>query len=411
MANDIIDINVYETTETVSITVNPNLTTVNINKVTSSSGSGTTNLSTTQTASNFTINSDTGDDAVVPLGNGTLAGATLNNYTTAEKTKLSNISGTNTGDQNLQSVTDIGATTTNTININPFDDEASALIANKNGVPTGVVQIYSNGYNENSKALYINAGNSSAIYATSNYNEIIGDNYNNTILCQNLSAKSTASGLYIQSPDATAIRSYSSTGIGEEINLGSSAKGIIINSGTSSTGVPFAINKNGVDKLTINQQGELTAEKLIKSGGTSSQILAANGSVITAGTNITISGGTISSTGVNSPITIVNGNSLFSTGLTGTGTGATGATNSIFLGQNAGNGATNAEASNFFGTQAGSLATNANNSNFLGAGAGYGASSAGQSNFLGTNAGFGAEIAESSNFFGLVAGYLATGAN
>ena len=34
MANDIIDINVYETVETVAITVNPNLTTVNINKVT-----------------------------------------------------------------------------------------------------------------------------------------------------------------------------------------------------------------------------------------------------------------------------------------------------------------------------------------------------------------------------------------
>jgi hypothetical protein len=86
MANDIIDINVYETIETVSITVNPNLTTVNINQVTSSGGG--TNLSTTQTASNFTINSDTGDDALVPLGNGTLAGATLNDYTTAEKNKL-----------------------------------------------------------------------------------------------------------------------------------------------------------------------------------------------------------------------------------------------------------------------------------------------------------------------------------
>jgi hypothetical protein len=35
----------------------------------------------------------------------------------------------------------------------------------------------------------------------------------------------------------------------------------------------------------------------MKSGGTSAQILAADGSVITAGTNITISGGTISSTG------------------------------------------------------------------------------------------------------------------
>lgn len=56
-----------------------------------SGGSGATNLSISQTASDFTINSDTGTDAVVPLGNGTLAGATLNNYTTAEQTKLAGI--------------------------------------------------------------------------------------------------------------------------------------------------------------------------------------------------------------------------------------------------------------------------------------------------------------------------------
>ena len=56
-----------------------------------SGGSTPTNLSTSQSATNFTINSDTGTDAIVPLGNGTLAGATLNNYTTAEQTKLAGI--------------------------------------------------------------------------------------------------------------------------------------------------------------------------------------------------------------------------------------------------------------------------------------------------------------------------------
>lgn len=54
-------------------------------------GGGATNLTTTQTISNFTINSNTGTDATVPLGNGTLAGATLNDYTTAEKNKLAGI--------------------------------------------------------------------------------------------------------------------------------------------------------------------------------------------------------------------------------------------------------------------------------------------------------------------------------
>lgn len=53
-----------------------------------SGGGGATNLSTSQTATNFTINSDTGTDATVPLGNGTLAGATLNNFSNTDKTKL-----------------------------------------------------------------------------------------------------------------------------------------------------------------------------------------------------------------------------------------------------------------------------------------------------------------------------------
>jgi hypothetical protein len=35
--------------------------------------------------------SDTGTDATIPLGNGTNAGLSLNDYTTAEKTKLSGI--------------------------------------------------------------------------------------------------------------------------------------------------------------------------------------------------------------------------------------------------------------------------------------------------------------------------------
>jgi hypothetical protein len=48
---------------------------------------------------------------------------------------------------------------------------------------------------------------------------------------------------------------------------------------------------------TLEATGSVTGASLVKSGGTSAQILAADGSVITAGTNITISGGTISSTG------------------------------------------------------------------------------------------------------------------
>jgi ribosomal protein L35AE/L33A len=87
MANDIIDINVYETTETVEITVNPNLTTVNINQVTGGGGGGDTDLAYTPSPTNGIVTSSTGTDATIPLADATNAGL----LTAAEKTKIANI--------------------------------------------------------------------------------------------------------------------------------------------------------------------------------------------------------------------------------------------------------------------------------------------------------------------------------
>ena len=304
---DIIDIDVFQTVTSVSFEVEPNTNIININKVTSSGGGGITNLTTSQTSTNFTINSDTGTDASVPLGNGTLAGATLNDYTTAEKTKLSNISGTNTGDQNLQSVTNIGATTNKTITINPTVS-ANGLNINTtwiNGEPISKgINIISEGENT---GIYINNSiNGKAIYALGNYNETTAyiNGGDTGITLTNIGS----TGIYIEGGSSESIftsnasgdaglRMYQNYGDAILLNLGSTSNGITINSGLSSVGYPIVINKNGVDKLLVNQAGELTATKLIKSGGTASQILAADGSVITAGTNITISGGQISSVG------------------------------------------------------------------------------------------------------------------
>ena len=86
MANDIIDINVYETVETVAITVNPNLTTVNINQVTGGGGGGITDLGYIATPTNGTVTSSTGSGATIPLADGTNAGL----LTPAEKTKIAN---------------------------------------------------------------------------------------------------------------------------------------------------------------------------------------------------------------------------------------------------------------------------------------------------------------------------------
>jgi hypothetical protein len=104
-----------------------------------------------------------------------------------------------------------------------------------------------------------------------------------------------------------------------------------------------------------------------------------------------------------SPITIVNDSSLFSTGLVGTGLDSN-ATNSIFLGEYAGYEATDAGSSNFFGSGTGNGATNASNSNFLGQEAGLQATNANDSNFLGYSAGENAIDAAYSNLLGYKVG-------
>jgi hypothetical protein len=267
MANDIIDINVYETTETVAITVNPNLTTVNINEVVGvipqnlqevtnvgstttnsitansfikSGGTGTnilldngnvvalssvvgnTNLTTSQTSTNFTINSDTGTDAVVPLGNGTNAGASLNNYTTAEQTKLSGIA---TGAE---------------VNVNADWNSVSgdSQILNKPTIPSisGLATVT---YVDTQDALKVDK---------------------------------VAGSRLITSAESTILGNTSGTNTGDQ-------------------------NLQSVTTLGATTTNSITANSFVKSGGTSSQILAADGSVITQGNNITITGGVISSVG------------------------------------------------------------------------------------------------------------------
>jgi len=65
-----------------------------------SGGGGATNLGYTASATDGTVTSDTGTDATLPLGTGTNAGL----LAPAQFTKLSNLSGTNTGDQDLSAL-------------------------------------------------------------------------------------------------------------------------------------------------------------------------------------------------------------------------------------------------------------------------------------------------------------------
>ena len=71
-----------------------NIKTINSNSILGSgdlSITSTTNLTASQSSTNVTINSDVGTDAAIPLGNGINAGVTINDYTNAEKSKLSGI--------------------------------------------------------------------------------------------------------------------------------------------------------------------------------------------------------------------------------------------------------------------------------------------------------------------------------
>jgi|GEM_PF-1774495 len=129
---------------------------------------------------------------------------------------------------------------------------------------------------------------------------------------------------------------------------------------------------------------------------------------------ITNGAGTLSwgLTPAGSPITIgTSGDTLYSSGLTGTGQGDTTIGNNIFLGNGAGSAAISASNSNFLGYESGLGASGASNSNFFGQSAGNGATNAAFSNFLGFNAGNGATTAAFSNFFGSGAGNGATNAD
>jgi len=247
MANDIVNINVSETTETVAITVNPNLTTVNINRQ-------------------------------VPVG----------------------VNG-----QDLQSVTNIGATTTNGITITVGDGGGDGLSSTSSqgygvyGESNEYYGVY--GTSPNTTGVYGNSDNGYGVQGYSQSGVAVYGSSGEQYGVQGVSFSGTAiyansdygTGLYSGSTEGVGISAYSTLDVGLEVNgngtiaieanLGNSNKGLVINSGASSTGNFIELDKNGVDKLVVNQAGELTATKLIKQGGTSSQFLMADGSVSTGG--------------------------------------------------------------------------------------------------------------------------------
>ena len=149
-------------------------------------------------------------------------------------------------------------------------------------------------------------------------------------------------------------------------------------------------------------------------------IASQSGINLIEGTGVTITGVnnptlnrvdyTINASGGSSPITIANTTTLYSSGLSNTGTGDITLGNNIFFGVSAGSGATGAYSANFLGLNAGNGATGAYNSNFFGENAGVGATGSYSGNFFGKYAGYQASNARASNFIGYGSGYLSTNA-
>lgn len=192
----------------------------------------------------------------------------------------------------LQQVTTAGATTTNTIVINPTVNTDAIEITGEGD--NGLITILSNnGININSFS-----GAGYAVRAITDIGGAIyaGANDANGVPLVAINGNTDAIAATIMALNGTSLQVYNNSGIGAEVNLGLTGKGIVINSGTSSTGNFIELNKNGDDKLTINQQGEISTVKI--PGGTSSQYLMANGTTSTTPTlqQITDAGATTDNT-------------------------------------------------------------------------------------------------------------------
>ncbi len=139
-----------------------------------------------------------------------------------------------------------------------------------------------------------------ALNAKANDNAVVKLTGNQSITGIKTFTTVSGNALTINNPtgDWGQVINNTSTGQGLQINNSSTGVSLVfLSSGTSTGNIITHQGIDGLLKFRLNSTGDVTANSFIKSGGTSAQILAADGSVITAGTNITISGGVISASG------------------------------------------------------------------------------------------------------------------
>jgi hypothetical protein len=170
--------------------------------------------------------------------------------------------------QNLQSVTDEGSTTTNSITANSFIKQdgtgANILLDDGSTIPL------------------TNVGNQDL--------QSVLDNGNTSTTGISLYIDTASTGLLSTSLDGIGIFGTSDSSIGVQASSNNLALQVLLNdntitgvnieSSTDATGAPLKVTKNDIIKLSINQEGEITATKLIKEGGDGDNILLDNGDTV-----------------------------------------------------------------------------------------------------------------------------------
>jgi len=298
MANDIVDINVYETVETVAITVTPNLTTVNVNQVT---GGGDMILANAQTNSGLKtfLNGTFGLRNIANTFTSLFSSAA-----TAVRTyTLPNASGTIAlttdipATPTLQQVVTAGRTVTFTnengivINISDEDVPRVALLINASNDVQAIV------VNQTGEItpIAINAVRDAISAYSSQYNGIFTEGF--------------IAGIYGLSTDGYGGKFQSVNGVagyfrnnsGNTSNIaefeGDDEVVAYIKHNGSVVSKKVIVNTtvdNGVDVGQFN--GSIIASAIKKSGGTATQMLMADGSVTNLLTTFNGQSGTVTAT-------------------------------------------------------------------------------------------------------------------
>jgi hypothetical protein len=162
--------------------------------------------------------------------------------------------------QDLQSVTDKGSNTTNSITVETIDSTAlSGISIDGAGI-----------YGESSDSIGVQ-GYSTSGTAVQGYSDI-----GNGVVAYSIS------GIPIEtSGDGNNTPSV-------KVNLGNTNKGLVVESGTSSTGNPIEVKKNGITKFRVAQNGGITTDDISANGdilvleaGATQIILDDTGSTVT----------------------------------------------------------------------------------------------------------------------------------